>query len=667
MEEKQLSTQAKNYKCRLFPFTREDCMSMQEVKQNMGWGISAFNLPAAWQYTQGEGVVIGVIDSTPSWSPIICREKNTNKIFITNFEDFFESINSSILTTERGEEVKKVSGFQVWRGRSKQSGIWQDIKHVLRHPYNGILKRINLRGGLIDVTPNHSLVAKNGQLLDAKEVSIGDRLCLSKLDKMSKGSRYFNGTEDTAWFMGFWSAEGSFSLPRPGAYLCRISQKHKEPLIRCQDILRQHFNVHSVISFEQKTGMFCLTVSNKSFYHFVASNWSTKSKEKKVPNEILNAPKNIQLAYIKGYNLGDGHHCNGKKISWEFSRFTTKSQILACGLLFLISCCLEQDYIIHTRKDKLNIIDISLNQPNSEKKLKLRDEITKIYDVSYEGYVYDLETVDHTFGCGVGPVKIHNTGCDLDHPDLKANLLEGINILNPKKPPEDDNGHGSHITGTLVACNNDIGMVGVCPSAKVRPIKALDKDGNGNMQNVAAGIRWAADNGVDFIVMSLGAPIPVQQVRKAIQYAHHKGVIVFCAAGNVGKTKEVFYPGAYPETISIGAITENMHRADFSNTGKNLDFLAPGVDIFSTVPDDWYAKLSGTSQATPFACGVAALVKSYVVVQKKREDISLKTVQDYRKLFMAHTTPVDGNNYDDPKFYQGFGIIDPRKFVNTLK
>lgn len=267
------------------------------------------------------------------------------------------------------------------------------------------------------------------------------------------------------------------------------------------------------------------------------------------------------------------------------------------------------------------------------------------------------------FSQGEGVViAVLDTGCDLDHPDLKENLLPGKNFCKRGAPPEDDNGHGTHVTGTLVAGNNDIGIVGVCPKAKVRPVKVLDSKGNGNLLNVAKGIRWAVRQGVDIISMSLGAPMKVQQVRKAIQYAAHKGVPTFVAAGNAGKTKAVFYPANYPETIAIGAIDENFRRANFSNTGDNLDFMAPGVDIFSTVPDDWYATLSGTSMAQPFACGVAALVLSWVKAGKA--EIKLENVDDYRKVFRKYTTPIA--NGDDSKFYQGFGIIDPRKLMEEI-
>jgi subtilisin family serine protease len=262
-------------------------------------------------------------------------------------------------------------------------------------------------------------------------------------------------------------------------------------------------------------------------------------------------------------------------------------------------------------------------------------------------------------------IAVLDTGCDLDHPDLKENLLEGINFVKPGTSPEDNNGHGTHVTGILVASNNDIGMVGVCPKAKVVPVKVLDGKGNGNLLHVAQGIKWAVDKGVDFITMSLGAPFKVQQVRKVIQYATERGIPIFVAAGNAGKTKEIFYPANYPETIAIGAIGADFKRAEFSCTGHELDFMAPGVDIFSTFPDNWYATLSGTSMACPFAVGVAALVKSYV--KSGKTTLKLETVDDYRETFKKYTTPITDADLNDPTFYQGFGIIDPRKLMAEVQ
>ena len=267
-------------------------------------------------------------------------------------------------------------------------------------------------------------------------------------------------------------------------------------------------------------------------------------------------------------------------------------------------------------------------------------------------------------GMGEGvTVAVIDTGCDLNHPDLKDNLLPGFNFVKPGSLPEDGNCHGTHCAGIISGINNEIGMVGVAPKCKIIPIKALDDEGNGNMEDVAKAVRWAANNGADIISMSLGSPMPVQQVRKAIQYAEKKKIVTFVAAGNAGNTKDVFFPAAYPETIAIGSIDKDFDRSTFSNTGRNLDFMAPGSDIFSTVPDDWYAILSGTSMACPFAVGVAALVLSYK--RKNKVNFSLETAEDYRAIFKKYCTGVPDKLND--KFYQGFGIIDPRKFIKEYK
>lgn len=267
------------------------------------------------------------------------------------------------------------------------------------------------------------------------------------------------------------------------------------------------------------------------------------------------------------------------------------------------------------------------------------------------------ETWKSTQGEGV-VVAVLDTGVDLDHEDLVCNLIPGKNFVNRDASPQDDQGHGSHVTGTICACNNEKGMVGVAPRTKVMPIKVLDKHGAGQLKDVADGIYWAADQGVDFITMSLGSPSPVKIVHDAIKYAVSKKVVVWCAAGNAGATHNIFYPAAYPDTIGIGAVDKNFNRAGFSCTGPDLDFLAPGVGILSTVPDNWYAILSGTSMANPFAVGLGCLLLSYK--RSKNLDIKLETNNDYIE-FLKNYTIFKGN-----QLFEGFGIIDPRKMQDWI-
>jgi subtilisin family serine protease len=270
-----------------------------------------------------------------------------------------------------------------------------------------------------------------------------------------------------------------------------------------------------------------------------------------------------------------------------------------------------------------------------------------------------------TKGEGV-KIAVLDTGCDLDHPDLVANLLPGKNFINPNKEPWDDNKHGTHVCGIIAAQNNDIGMVGVAPSAMIIPVKVLNSRGDGNVNSVCQGIKWAVDEAkADFICMSLGCPNPVGPVLDMIKYALSKKVICFVAAGNAGETKEIYYPANYSETIAIGSIDENFDRSKFSNTGYNLDFLAPGGNILSTVPDKWYAVMSGTSMATPFAVGVAALLLSYV--RKNNYNIKLETNWDYINVLKNYTSPISNSKTLDKNFYEGFGILDPKKLFDSLK
>lgn len=298
-----------------------------------------------------------------------------------------------------------------------------------------------------------------------------------------------------------------------------------------------------------------------------------------------------------------------------------------------------------------------------------RQDVLTLQEVKQQaGWGITAFNLPHTWSVTQGDgvkIAVIDSGCDLNHPDLKENILEGVNLVSPGRPPEDDNQHGTHVTGIICAANNDIGVVGVAPKAKVMPIKVLDKSGNGSLIAVAEGIRWGVDHGADLLVMSLGAPNKLQEVRKALQYAAGKGVPAFVAAGNSGFTEDVFYPSAYPESIAIGSIDENFNRSKFSCTGKNLDFMAPGQKILSTVPKSWYAILSGTSMACPFAAGLAVLMLSYYRKQKKGH--LLKTVEDYRTMFRKYTTPIHDDILENKDFYQGFGIIDPRKLMVLLE
>lgn len=260
-------------------------------------------------------------------------------------------------------------------------------------------------------------------------------------------------------------------------------------------------------------------------------------------------------------------------------------------------------------------------------------------------------------------VAIIDSGIDLEHPDLVSNIVPGKNYVEDGMPPFDSGEHGSHVAGILAASNDDYGVVGVAPKCKIMPIKVLNTYGAGKIEWVADAIRFAVDNGADLISMSLGCRNPVDKVLESINYANDHKTVCFVAAGNAGSTKQLLYPAAYSECMSIGAVDENCMRASFSCTGPNLDFVAPGVKIFSTVPKSSYAFLSGTSMACPFAVGVASLILS----EKRLSDPTVRLgIQDYRDIMKEKCLDIknlDANlDKSGSKFWQGMGIIRPAEF-----
>lgn len=179
--------------------------------------------------------------------------------------------------------------------------------------------------------------------------------------------------------------------------------------------------------------------------------------------------------------------------------------------------------------------------------------------------------------------------------------------------PDDDVGHGTHVSGIVAAtADNHIGIAGLCWHSKLMPLRAAFRMSLGAFledDDVSAGIVYAADNGARVINMSWGDPRISPLVRDVIAYAYAQGCVMAAAAGNVDQAG-IFYPGGYDETIAVGASTSYDQRATFSSFGRNLDVLAPGSNILSTLPDDQYGSLGGTSMATAHVTGLAALLLS---------------------------------------------------------
>ncbi len=207
-------------------------------------------------------------------------------------------------------------------------------------------------------------------------------------------------------------------------------------------------------------------------------------------------------------------------------------------------------------------------------------------------------------------VAIVDTGVDYNHPDIAANYyIGGYDFINNDADPVDDNGHGTHVAGIAAAVtNNGVGVAGISQS-KIMAEKVLSASGSGSYSAVASGITHAANNGAKVISMSLGGGFKSNTLQNAVNYAWNKGALIVAAAGNDNSGK-ISYPAAYPNVIAVSALNPDDSFAYYSNHGKKIELAAPGTGVYSTYPGGGYATMSGTSMATPFVSGSAALVLS---------------------------------------------------------
>ncbi len=230
-------------------------------------------------------------------------------------------------------------------------------------------------------------------------------------------------------------------------------------------------------------------------------------------------------------------------------------------------------------------------------------------------------------------VGVLDTGVDYNHPDLAANIWQngneilgngidddrngyiddrrGWDFANNDSDPMDDNGHGTHVAGTIGAVgNNSVGVSGVAWSVRLMPLKFMDADGSGSLSDAIEGINYARNMGAKIINASWGGGGFSNALQQAITQFQNAGGIFVAAAGNEASNNVTTpaFPANYSGVISVGASTRTDTLASFSNFGTNVDVVAPGASIFSTLPNNRYGSLSGTSMAAPHVAGALALL-----------------------------------------------------------
>lgn len=207
-------------------------------------------------------------------------------------------------------------------------------------------------------------------------------------------------------------------------------------------------------------------------------------------------------------------------------------------------------------------------------------------------------------------IGVIDTGIDFKHPDLRNSISQGINLLNRRLLPHDDNGHGTHIAGTIAATGRHSGIIGVAPRAIIHPVKAFDQNGSAYVSDIIAGIDWCVQNDLDIINMSFGMKTYNPTLEQAVLNAYYRGKVIVASSGNDGRKKTIDYPARFSQVVSVGAITRTGKIAPFSNRGIQIDIYAPGERVYSAWLGGKYNELSGTSMATAHVSGVIALMLS---------------------------------------------------------
>jgi hypothetical protein len=260
------------------------------------------------------------------------------------------------------------------------------------------------------------------------------------------------------------------------------------------------------------------------------------------------------------------------------------------------------------------------------------------------------EAQEHTRGEG-SSIGIIDTGVDRDHPQLSARFEKnwGYDFVDRDAQPYDKNEHGTHVAGTAAG-----DTIGVANASRLYSLRVLDEVGRGRLSNVLEAVSWAVKHELDVINLSLGSPSSSEIEYMVFKDAEENGLLIAAAAGNEGYGPS--YPAAYDCVMAVAAVDRDNEHAEFSNIWHTNSVSAPGVSVYSSIPNNGYASLSGTSMASPHLAGAAALARS----------LNFMDQNDFIEYLESTAEPLGNPQDPDNRSVFGAGMLRADRLVKEV-
>lgn len=626
--------------------------------QVVDWGVKALNIPTLWADAAGENVTVAVLDTGnpdhPDLQGVVQLAKDftgsqngvrdlqghgciapgdqvyTSLCGLQKIETLFDNASGIAHFMEDGAIIKDVSRRNIHTLSLTPEGKTERRRVMAVHKlkYKGPVYKVEVGNTTLTFTPWHPVyVVSSSRGNDntycrkrADELAEGDYIALSGVSngvtddylqiplptycecrfcgrrasawkrKQCRGCNKHRWAsepkndiipldEDLAFFAGLVASDGHMMLRQTTISFSNNDQRQIDSF---NDLCLKLFD-KGTTQRPQNNGSSVETRlhHNKAFrvLEHVGIPRGNKSRTIEFPELIAKSPRRVILAFFAGLLEVDG--CvrdNRLRLTTGSKKFAEKASMLlrTLGIRSFVSIVRptkggfsgidgEPNYSVrispHT--DLLAMLRVKSMGTDAPWKPRAKESIKSIEVKKYSGHMYDLTVEDS-----------HNY------------VANGCIVSN------------THCCGIIAARDNALGVVGVAPKANLVIGKVLGDSGSGSSQSVAAGVKWAADQGVDIISMSLGSSQPDSSIKSAIQYAVGKGVYVVCAAGNDGPgPNTVDYPGRWPEVIAVASTNQAGQVSNYSSRGPEVDIAAPGEQIVSTYLNGTLAKLSGTCLA----------------------------------------------------------------------